>query len=98
EQKVFKCREQFRPLEETIAAHSSIYPAIQNMLLAAKGLGLGSLLTNAGTILARDKIRNLLGIPPHVRPEALIYLGEPLKKLGPPRRTPFQQLTHYEGW
>ena len=67
---------------------SSIFPAVQNLLLAATALGLGSALTTI-TIGYRDELRDLLGLPDHVVPVAVVPIGHPARALGPPRRDPF---------
>ncbi|RMF84874.1 MAG: nitroreductase family protein [Nitrospinota bacterium] len=79
------------------STYASIYPAVQNMLLAARGLGLGSVLT---TLHCRyeQEIKALLGIPDHVQTVALIPIGHPAVRFGPTTRIPVQQLTHYERW
>lgn len=64
----------------------SIFPAIQNLLLAANALGLGAALTTL-TTSARE-LRDLLALPEHMRPVAVVPLGWPARKLGPPRRAP----------
>ena len=72
---------------------SSIYPAIQNLLLAAGALGLGSALTTIATVFA-DELRDAVGLPEAVVPVAVIPLGIPARPLGPPRREPFAAHTH----
>jgi nitroreductase len=76
-----------------VTVPSSVFPAIQNLLLAATALGLGSALTTITTLLA-DELSALLELPEHVVPVAVIPLGHPAKKLGPPRRDPFAQHAH----
>ncbi len=80
-----------RCLEVTIA--SSIFPATQNLLLAATALGLGSALTTLTTAFATE-LRDLLGLPEHVVPQVVVPLGHPAKRLGKPRREPFADHTH----
>jgi nitroreductase len=80
-----------RCLEMTIA--SSIFPATQNLLLAATALGLGSALTTITTAFS-DELRALVGLPDHVLPQVVVPLGYPAKPLGPPRREPFADHTH----
>jgi nitroreductase len=65
---------------------SSIYPAVQNMLLAARAIGLGATLT---TLILRyaDEIKTVLGLPPDVQPYALLPIGWPMGRFGPVRRT-----------
>jgi nitroreductase len=90
---VVVCADVERGLVATIP--SSIFPAVQNLLLAATALGLGSALTTIATGY-RDEMQAILGLPVHVRPVALIPLGYPAKPLGPPRRAPFDEHTHRE--
>jgi nitroreductase len=76
---------------------SSIYPAIQNLLLAARGLGLGTVLT---TFQARieDAVRRELALPEDARPVALIPLGYPDADFGPTRRKPIEEVLYWETW
>jgi nitroreductase len=87
------CADVQRGLEITIP--SSIFPAVQNLLLAATALGLGSALTTITTGF-RAEMQAILGLPDHVVPVALVPLGYPAKPLGPPRRAPFATRTHRE--
>jgi nitroreductase len=80
-----------RCLDATIS--SSIYPATQNLLLAATALGLGSALTTLTTVFA-DELSALLALPSHVSPQVVVPLGYPQRPLGPPRREPFAEHTH----
>jgi nitroreductase len=72
---------------------SSIFPALQNLLLAAGAVGLGSALTTIATAFA-DELRDAVGLPPEVVPVAVVPLGVPAKPLGPSRREPFAAHTH----
>lgn len=78
---------------------SSIYPAVQNILLAARGLGLASVLT---TFHKRyeDEIKALLGMPRHIETAALLPIGYPADgaRYGPTRRKPMNEVTHWDGW
>lgn len=71
---------------------SSIFPAVQNMLLAASSLGLGSALTTLAAVRSRE-LGELVGLPEEIEPRAVVPLGYPAKPLGPPRRVPFQEKT-----
>jgi len=76
---------------------SSIYPATQNLLLAARALGLGSLMSTL-SIVTGAPFKELLGLPDHVVPMALVPIGYPARSLGPPRRTPVAEVTHHDRW
>jgi nitroreductase len=89
------CADVQRGLEITIP--SSIFPAVQNLLLAATALGLGSALTTI-TSGFRAEMQSILELPDHVWPVALVPLGHPAKPLGPPRRAPFTEHTHRDGY
>jgi nitroreductase len=74
---------------------SSIYPATQNLLLAATALGLGSAMTTLATLMA-DDLAALLRLPSELRPFAVVPLGWPARPLGRPRRLPVGERTHRE--
>jgi nitroreductase len=76
-----------------IYAPPSIYPAVQNMLLAAADLGYGSCLTTGLTTFGVDQVRELLELPQNLTPMAAVYVGVPARKLSPPRRRPATSLT-----
>ena len=83
--------------DTTAGAHStalgsSIFPAVQNLLLAANALGYGSALTTL-TTYGGDELRNLLELPEHLTPMAIVPLGRPARPLGPPRRRPVTDST-----
>jgi nitroreductase len=78
-------------LEATLPA--SVFPATQNLLLAATALGLGSAMTTLATLYA-DDLRRLLGLPASVIPMAVVPLGWPSRPLGPPRRLPVGDRAH----
>jgi nitroreductase len=87
------CADTERGLVQTVP--SSIFPATQNLLLAATALGLGSALTTITTSFAAE-IRALLGLPEHLTPVAIVPLGRPARALGAPGREPFATHTHRE--
>lgn len=78
---------------------SSIYPAVQNILLAARGLGLASALTTFHKQY-EDEVKALLGIPDNVETAALLPIGYPAEgaRYGPTRRKPMDEVTHWDGW
>jgi nitroreductase len=75
------------------ALASSIFPAVQNLLLAANALGYGSALTTL-TAASADELRAIVDLPATVTPMAVIPLGRPARPLGPPRRRPARETTH----
>ena len=76
---------------------ASIYPSVQNLLLAARALGLGSCLT---TLHRRRKARihAILGIPDDIESAAIIPLGWPDRDYGPNRRPPLARFVMYDRW
>ena len=76
---------------------SSIFPAVQNLLLAALAVGLGSLMSTL-PVVNRDAFAPLLGLPPQVVPMALVPLGFPERPLGPARRDPVEAHLHHDRW
>jgi nitroreductase len=87
---VVVCVDLDRGMRATIG--SSIFPCVQNMLLAATALGLGSALTTLVTQVG--ELRALLALPEAVEPTAVLPLGYPARPLGPPRREPAAEHTH----
>jgi nitroreductase len=76
---------------------SSIYPAVQNIMLAARALGIGSCLTTIHRY--RDaQVKELLGIPPHVETAALIPLGYPRGRFGRAPRRPLGEVAFADRW
>jgi nitroreductase len=72
---------------------ASVFPAIQNLLLAATALGLGSSLTTLPLVFG-DQLTSMIGLPDEVLPMAVIPLGWPARPLSPPRRLPVSEKTH----
>ncbi len=71
----------------TRSSGASIYPAVQNMLLAARALGLGSTLTTRHLLHEKDA-EAALGLPPGVHSYAILPIGYPMGKFGPVGRGP----------
>ena len=78
---------------------ASIYPAVQNILLAARGLGLGSCLTTRQMRFEQD-IKQLLNIPEEVATAALLPIGFPAEGVGygPTRRKALEEVAFDGGW
>jgi nitroreductase len=80
-------------------AYGSIWPAVQNLLLAARGLGLGAVLTGLLGGPSLDATKKILGIPDEIEPVAFIPLGYPDKqRYGPTTRRPLSEVLHWEHW
>ena len=77
---------------------SSIYGAIQNLMLAARAYGIGSTLTALHTAYEED-VKKILNIPDDAMTMALIPLGYPIKgKWSQPKRKPVESVTYWESW
>ena len=76
---------------------ASIYPAVQNLMLAARALGLGTALTTLHK-MHEDDVKQLLGIPDDVETMALIPVGRPKGQFGPVRRMPVEKVVYWDGW
>lgn len=93
---IFACALMSGPARE-ITSGSSIYPAIQNLMLAARALGLGTALTTVHRG-RQDDIRKLLDIPETVETAALIPVGWPKGKFGSGFRKPVEDVTYWDSW
>lgn len=76
---------------------SSIYPAIQNIILACRGLGLGTVITT-NHMLYENEVKAVLGIPDNVATFALMPVGFPTRKYGPLTRKPVAEVTYADSW
>jgi len=76
---------------------ASIYPACQNLLLAARALGYGGVMTSWNLPVDRQ-LRQLLDIPDDVLVAAAITLGRPRGSHGPVRRRPLDELVFLDRW
>ena len=73
---------------------ASIYPAVQNFMLAARALGIGTTLTTVYRIY-QDEVRATCQIPSRYEIVALIPMGRPKGKFGRGRRRPAEQVTSW---
>jgi nitroreductase len=76
---------------------ASVYPACQNLLLAARALGYGGVMT-IWNLFVDAELRDLLGIPADVFVAATITLGRPRGNHGPVRRRPLDELVYLDEW
>lgn len=82
---------------EGMAAGSVIFPAVQNLLLAARALGLATTLTTVHRVWEAE-LREMLRLPVDVTPVATIPLGFPDGWFGPLNRRDVQEVTHWGAW
>jgi nitroreductase len=77
--------------------YSSVYPAVANFILAARALGLGTVLTTVYRIF-EDEVRRLCGIPDRYEVVALLPLGRPTGRWGVAPRRPAESITSWDSF
>ncbi len=92
---ILACLVRYR--EPTPFEGASVYPACQNLLLAARAIGLGGAL-NGFHIGVADELSALLGLPDEATIAATITLGHPAGRHGPVRRRPLAELVFEGRW
>jgi nitroreductase len=92
---VLVCLDRYRDTNPVEGA--SVYPACQNLLLAARALGYGGVLMS-WHLFALDELREILGIPEGVFIAATIPLGRPVGGHGPVRRRPVGEVVFDDAW
>ena len=80
--------------------YASIYPAVQNLMLAAHALGQGTCLTIHGSTPTRGEpeVKEILEIPKNIKIACLVYMGYPSRRYGRPKRRPIEDHVHYDKW
>jgi nitroreductase len=73
------------------SAYGSIYPSVQNLLLAARAAGLGAALITL-PLWSKWRARRALGLPWRISPCAVIPLGWPRGRYGPTTRRPVEEV------
>jgi nitroreductase len=81
----------------TRTSGSSIYPAVQNMLLAARALGLGATLTTLYLQFEKET-EAAFELPPNVHSYALLPIGYPMGRFGPVRRVALSDVVYEDRW
>jgi nitroreductase len=81
----------------TRSSGASIYPAVQNMLLAARALGLGATLTTRHLVYEKES-EEALGLPAGVHSYAILPIGYPLGNFGPVARRPLADIAYQDRW
>jgi len=95
---VVACLRGLRPVWPPVAVTSyygSIYPSVQNLLLAARAAGLGAALITL-PLWSTWLVRRALGLPWRVTPCAMVPLGWPLGRYGPTTRRPVGAVVHLD--
>jgi nitroreductase len=76
---------------------STLYPAAQNLIVAARSLGLGTVFSQIHRP-AEAAIRKILGLPDEARIAVTIPLGWPDRPFGPVKRAPVEKFVHWDRW
>ncbi|MGE0259174.1 MAG: nitroreductase family protein [Alphaproteobacteria bacterium] len=76
---------------------SSLYPAVQNILLACRALGLGTTITT-NHIRLEGEVKAVLGLPDDVDTFAMMPIGWPIDPFGPLSRRPVEEVAHADRW
>ena len=77
--------------------HGTIYPAVQNILLACRALGVGATLTTIHCFF-EEELKQRFDIPADMEVSALIPMGYPQGKFGPVSRAPVEDVIHWDTW
>jgi nitroreductase len=81
----------------TATVHGSIYPAVQNILLACRAYGIGSVLTTTHFFF-EDELMKKVGVPENMEISALLPMGYPRGKLGRNTRKPVDDVLYWDKW
>jgi len=92
---ILPCLVRYR--EPTPMEGASVYPACQNLLLAARAVGYGGAFTGWNFMVDKE-LRELLDIPDGTFIAGTITLGRPAGRQGPVRRRPLSELVYEERW
>jgi nitroreductase len=76
---------------------SSVFPACQNMMLAAYACGVSSLFTTFFGLVEHD-VKEMLRVPPRMFLEACVFLGFGAEQLGKSKRRPLHEVAHDNDW
>jgi nitroreductase len=81
----------------TTGAMGSVIPAVENLLLAARALGIGGTITTLHPIV-EDRVRALLNIPDTAQIVYCLPLGYPRGRFGPTTRKPLREVCAFDRW
>ena len=98
---VVACLQVALPLRESFSAGAgaggSIWPGVQNLLLAARALGLAATPTTFANS-DRNAAREVLNLPEDIQPFCLIPVGYPMGNFGPVTRKPVTEIMRWDRW
>ncbi|MGA2412363.1 MAG: nitroreductase family protein [Candidatus Binataceae bacterium] len=95
---IFACVKRFNDkYREGQPMHGSIYPAVQNLCLAARAYGLGTSITGLHQKYG-DEIDEMIGVPKTYANEVLIPMGYPKGRWGRPARKAAADVTFFNKW
>ncbi|MBM3940324.1 MAG: nitroreductase [SAR202 cluster bacterium] len=80
-----------------VAPYASVFPAVQNMLLAARALGLGGVITINHRWFEQEAAR-LIDLPADQQIMAMVPLGYPTERHGKKTRMPVEEVTYLNRW
>jgi nitroreductase len=86
------------PQASELLLGGSIFPAMQNFLLAARALGLGACLTSWASYGGESLLREAVGVPDNWMLAGHVVVGWPRGKHGPVRRRPLQEVVFLDRW
>jgi nitroreductase len=76
---------------------SAVFAAAQNMVVAARALGLGAVFSMLH-VAAPARIRQILGVPPEIRIAVMLAVGWPARAFGPMNRKPLAEVLRHDHW
>ena len=98
---IIACLQVAVPIRDSFSAGAgaggSILPGVQNLLLAARALGLAATPTTFA-IADRNAAREVLNLPEEIQPFCLIPVGYPIGKFGPVTRKPVSEIMRWDRW
>ena len=94
---VLFCQQGFDSASELLLG-GSIFPAMQNFLLAARAQGLGACLTSWASYGGEPLLRQAVGVPPDWLLAGHVVVGWPKGAHGPVRRRPLAGVVNFDYW
>jgi nitroreductase len=95
---VLRSPEQHFPTASELLLGGSIFPAMQNFLLAARAQGLGACLTSWAAYGGEQLLRDAVGVPEGWMLAGHIVVGWPKGRHGPVRRRPLREVVNVDHW